>query len=163
MKDRYLEFITGAEQGAIPSGGTPSADEDLINIEYAGDYLAGQPVINGTPAAPTSIVAGTGFVIATLFPSLQDFQMNLVTHVSGSVSGENDVSANPQISAPSKVGIELEIHGESDTNYLKLEHGDGLELNGTRYLMAGSVLKLRCVQLSPLIWREISFNNVGAP
>jgi len=52
-------------------------------------------------------------------------------------SGATDITADPQISAGQNGDI-LTIHGTSDTNYIKLENGTGIELKGGESFTIGN-------------------------
>lgn len=104
-------------------------------------------LVTGSRASPTAVVAGTGVVASTV---------NEIKYIQGS-GGAVDISANPQISAGTFVGQELTLVGRSDTNTVLLEHGDGLELNGSCTLIAGSMIKL---VYDGTMWTEESRNDL---
>lgn len=101
--------------------------------------------VTGTRAAPQAIVAGTGIA----FTGTSWFN---TWYVEGS-GGAVNISANPQIAAGTNVGQELELVGRSNANTVTLEHGDGLDLNGTCVLGESSVLLLRWDGTN---WYEVS-------
>ncbi len=81
----------------------------------------------GTTASPKSIISGTGIVGGTLISTTRATQL---IFVEGSSAGENDISVNPQIEAHTVVGAKLRIVGANTSNFILLENGNGLYLNG---------------------------------
>ena len=94
----------------------------------------GVPVITGTRASPSAIVAGTGVAFSgTVYHN--------TWFIEGS-GGAVTVTANPQIVAGTTVGQELKLIGRNDTNTVTLANGTGLSLNGGAVLAADNVLSL---------------------
>jgi hypothetical protein len=102
-------------------------------------------VATGTSSAPTEI-SSTG--ITALQGADEDIYVD-------TASGEVDVTANPQISAGTVDGQTMRIIGTSDADYIKLEDGDGLRLNGPWLSYESSVLSLRW-DAAGTRWQEVS-------
>lgn len=82
----------------------------------------------GTYALPKTIVDATGIAGATLINSADQFQF---VFVEGDSAGESTITANPQIQAHTVVGARLVVSGKNNTNWISLENGNGLKINGT--------------------------------
>lgn len=93
------------------------------------------------------VVAGDGITASQFAP--------LLYIVNGSAI---DISANPQIAAGLFDGQRLTLVGQSDTNTLTLEDGNGLQLAGaaTFVMGAGDIIELIYIDS---LWREISRSN----
>lgn len=98
------------------------------------------PTLFGSTGSPRSIVAATGIVSGSSHMSTTDSDQ--IIFVVGNSAGENDVSSNPQVSNGTVVGQKMKIVGTSDTNYVKLETGTGLSLNGDWLSFSGSSIDL---------------------
>ena len=142
---RKYDFITGAETSTQPDAGTPTLASDLVTKGYADSTYS--PVVTGTYAAPSAIVAGTGIA----FAGTGYFSIWFIEGSGGAV----DITANPQIVAGTIVGAMLWLVGCSDTNTVKLDHGTGLTLNGSCILGAGAVIQLMWAGAT-LGWTEVS-------
>lgn len=81
------------------------------------------PTVTGSQASPTLITAVGGVT----FAGTNYFNINFIAGDSGAI----DVTANPQITAGTNVGQQLTLIGTHATNTVTLEHGTGLDLNGT--------------------------------
>ena len=90
------------------------------------------PSVTGSPASPSTITAGTGITISDVAEEIIFCEGN---------GGAVDITANPQIGAPTTAGQRVTLIGTSDTNTIKLEDGDGLEMNGTFILQDQSVIR----------------------
>ncbi len=108
------------------------------------------PDVFGTRAAPRSIVASSGIVQGT--GDMSTYARDQVIFVEGDSAGENDVSANPQIEAGTFVGQTMTIIGRSNTDFIKLESGNGLDLNGDWYSYTGCIL---CLVYDGTNWTEL--------
>lgn len=98
-----------------------------------GSSMTGGFVVYGSTISPLVITAAGG-VTST---SDQRALMFLV-----SSGGQVNITANPQISAGTKVGQELRLVGTSDTNYITMQDGNGLSLNGPISLKNHQVIDL---------------------
>ena len=92
------------------------------------------PMITGTRAAPSAIVAGTGIAFT-------GGDYTNIWFVEGD-GGAVDITADPQIAAGTNVGQRLTVIGRNNTNTVTLEHGTGLSLNGTAVLAEDSAIDL---------------------
>lgn len=151
-----LRVKTTADSSMVIGIGTPATNttpnavwigQGASNIKFTTKMAMGGPIVI-TPTSTTSIVAATGITSAQITSS--------ILRVQGS-GGAVDISANPQIAAGTDGQI-LEIHGESNTNTVKLDTGTGLLLAGgaSITLGIGDVIVLRYIGTS---WREISRAN----
>lgn len=147
---RQVEFNTGFETSTQPDVGSPSVSADLITKGYADSTYAKAPVITGSTGSPQSIVAGTGIA----FSNTTGVYLN-VWFIQGS-GGAVDISASPQIAAGGQIGQKLLLIGRSATNTVKLEHSDGLILNGEYTMGLGSTLELMWDGTN---WVEIARNG----
>jgi len=114
---------------------------------------ASAPSAFGTRASPRIIVAATG--ITSGASHMSTTLKNQLVFIEGSISGTNDISANPQISAHTVVGAQLVLVGCNDAKIVLLEHGTGLILNGPANMAADCVLTLWWNGSS---WFEVSRN-----
>lgn len=92
----------------------------LVTAASSGSGTA--PVVTGTRASPSSIVAGTGIA----FTGSSTINVWFISGSGGAVT----VSANPQIAVGSVVGQELKLISRSATNTVTLSDATGLSLNG---------------------------------
>lgn len=83
--------------------------------------------IFGTYAAPKTIVDATGISGATLNSTTAQ---NQIIFVEGDSVGESSISANPQIAAHTVIGARLIVSGKNNTNWISLDNGNGLKING---------------------------------
>jgi hypothetical protein len=123
---REYDFIVGPETSTQPTVSTPSVDEDLISLGYTKQT-------GGTRGSPINITAGggitpTGALIEVMF-------------IQGD-GGPINITANPQIAAPTVTTQILILIGRHDTNTVTFEHSDGLVLNGNITLYADDMLYL---------------------
>lgn len=94
----------------------------------------------GSRATPRSIVNADGVNATDGHMSLTALEQ--VIFVEGSIAGENDVSADPQVEAHTEVGAKIRFIGRNDANPVKFENGTGLALNGECVLTANKILDL---------------------
>lgn len=136
---RFYTFVTGVSQAALPTPSTPSGSSDVISLGFLKS-------VTGSRASPSAIVAGTGIA----FTGSSWLNTWFVQGSGGAV----DISANPQIAAGTTVGQRLLLHGRSDTNTVKLEHGTGVNLKnkGEVYLFADDTIEF---QWDGTNWTEI--------
>jgi len=106
----------------------------------------GGRVTTGTYSAPIEITAVGG--ITALAGTDQDI------YIAG-ISAEVNVTANPQISPGTLDGQTLRLIGQNNSNYVLLENGTGLVLNGIWLSYAESTLTLRWNN-STGVWMETS-------
>ncbi len=92
---------------------------------------SGGYIVYGSPGSPISV--GTSGITA----SSDQRQLYFVNSSGGAVT----VTANPQITAGTIIGQELEIIGTSDTNYPIFNDGNGLSLNGVVELKSYSAIR----------------------
>lgn len=93
------------------------------------------------------VVAGDGLTKA-------QYKYYKVIKVRSSTSGACDISANPQIEAPTLGNPILEIHGSDDTRTVQFDNGNGLALvNGSVILGDGDVLILRYIDN---LWKQVA-------
>lgn len=95
----------------------------------------GEYTVSGTRASPNAIVAGTGISSAMVGTDALR-----VIYVEGS-GGHVDITANPQIAAPSG-SVMAVIIGRNDDQTVQFDDGTGLSLNGPAILAADSMLGL---------------------
>lgn len=107
-----------------------NASSDGFDLIEETDISAtpGPPEIFGSLGSPRSIVSATGIVAGSNHMSVD--ATNQVIFVKGSIAGENIISANPQISDGTVVGMLMYILGADNSNYITLNHGNNLVLNG---------------------------------
>lgn len=72
--------------------------------------------------------------------------------------GAVDLTSNPQIMTPLAIGQRITIWGSSDTNTVKLDDSDGLQLAGGASFTLGlnDCIQLEARSVSPVVWAEIS-------
>jgi hypothetical protein len=146
--DKYSPFIIGdtAYSPIYIVQSTSQTTTSNQRIKLNGDVYIKNREIN-TPSTTYNIVAGTGITLAML--------ENKVIKIQGS-GGAVDISANPQI-ADGIDGQVIELWGKSNTNTVKLDTGNGLQLaGGTSFTLGlGDVIVLRYFSDVDL-WIEIS-------
>lgn len=145
---RAYDFIVGIEASAQPDAGTPTDPNDLITLSFVGTGLAGKRKIVSTYASPTLVTAA-----ASIDPTIEASKDEYLMFIAGNAAPQ-DMSANPQISAPGRAGIRLTLVGTSDSNYVTLENGTGLALNGPCDLVDKSSITLISIDAST--WQEES-------
>lgn len=109
------------------------------------------PTLYGSTGTPRSVVAATG--ITTGASHMSAVATKQIIFVVGSISGESDISANPQITNGTIVGQEMRIVGTSETDYILLEDGNGLSLNGSWNSFNNRTLDL---YWNGTVWSEFS-------
>jgi len=129
------------------SGFQPATAQSLVVVYNATTAPAPTPtptlVPQGTVAAPLNI--GTSGIT----PTSNARQVAFLKSTGGHVT----VTANPQIAAGSAIGNELVLIGQDDTDYITLNDGNGLYLNGAVDLKAKSSIWLIW---DGALWNEIS-------
>lgn len=105
---------------------------------------AGALVANGSGISPQIITASVGI------PATSDQRQLWFVASSG---GAQTVTATPQIQAGTIIGQELYLQGTSATNYIRLQDGNGLSINGPIDLTNnGSILLV----WNGSVWSEIT-------
>ena len=150
--DAISNAQTYAQQAQSAQGFAEDAQTAAESAQASAELAATQVqyTVWGTAIAPKTIVAATGIVGATLINTATRRQ---IIFVEGTGAGETDVSANPQIEAHTVVGAELRIVGANNSNYIKLETGTGLLLNGFWTSDNDNVLDLFW---DGTVWREVT-------
>ena len=92
----------------------------------SGSGAGGSSTIFGSAGTPRTIAA-TGISSSGSHMSTTDFDQIVFVNTSG---GEVDVTTNPQITAGTSVGQKMLVVGTSNDNFILLENGNGLSLNG---------------------------------
>lgn len=103
----------------------------LLPYTLAG--ISGGLTPHGTSVAPIAVTASGG--VSTLGVSRE---LQFIVGSPGAVV----VSANPRVTAGTKVGQELILQGTDNTKTVTLATGNGLDLNGSVVLAAGSRIYL---------------------
>ncbi len=104
---------------------------------------------NATKASPNLISAATGIAISG--------HLREVQFIAGNGGPIDPITHNPQIQAGVTTGQELIIQGTNDTNYVTLNNGTGLDLNGPCKLVEGSRIYL---MWDGTLWGEVSRNDI---
>ena len=115
----------------------------------SGSGAGGSSTIFGSTGSPRTI-SSTGITSAGSHMSVTDFEQIVFVN---SASGEVDVTSNPQITAGTIVGQKLMVVGTSNDNFILLEDGNGLSLNGQWRSFANSALSLFW---NGTVWSETS-------
>lgn len=92
--------------------------------------VSSTPDLFGSRSVPRTIVAGTG--ITSGASDMSTTAPRQIVFIDG--TGGVDITATPQIEAGTVVGQEMRVCGTDDTDYVLLENGDGLSLNGDAQL-----------------------------
>lgn len=124
-------ILTGTNQDLTMLAGSAiilAYDNNSSRWQVVGGSGGGSSTIFGSTGSPRSVVAATG--ITSGASHMSTTASDQLIFVVGSIAGESDISASPQITAGTIVGQKMQIHGTSDTNYIKLEDGTGLSLDG---------------------------------
>lgn len=129
---------TAASNSAIAAAASAvaadaSADAAAISETNAGAFAATAqqyaPVVLGSFGSARVIDPAVGFT--TSAGHYDNNSMNVFVFCAGLNTGDNDISASPQIEAGFADGALLTIIMVSATNFITLENGTGLRLNGT--------------------------------
>ena len=147
-------ILTGTNQDLTMLAGSAiilAYDNNSTRWQVVGGSGGGSSTLFGSTGSPRSVVAATGITSgASHMSTTANKQMVFVV---GSISGESDVSANPQITNGTIVGQEMRLVGTSDANYILLEDGNGLSLNGPWYSYNNDTLDL---YWNGTVWSEFS-------
>jgi hypothetical protein len=145
---RKYDYLVGVEASAQPDAGTPTLPNDLITLSYFETMAAGKRKIVSTYLAPTLVDAGTA-----INPTVEALIDEYLQFIAGNGASQ-DMSANPQVTAPGRAGIRLTLVGTSDANYVLLENGNGLALNGPCEL--GDKDSITLISIDATTWQEES-------
>jgi len=130
----------------MPGSRQVNVNVGIETSPQAGGVVAGKPEMVGSLGSPSSISAGTS--IAHNMNSTDDEAWVFVVGNGGAI----DLSSNPQIAVPTRIGQKLAIIGTSDTNTVKIEHGNGVVQNGE--IILGEKQIIRYMALSLTEWTE---------
>lgn len=144
-KTRAYEFLTGFEASAQPDAGTPTLPNDLVTLSYLDAYSERMKKV-GSMASPVLVSAGTA-----IDPTYEDSKDYYLIYVAGN-GGAVEMSAVPQIVAPPREGIVVQLVGTSNTNTVRLVNGANEKMNGGRALKQYTTLSF--ISLSTLIYQE---------
>lgn len=136
----FIQGTTDAIQflaGSIPFAGQKIDTFYLVNANTVGSAPSNSSayVTYGSPASPLSIDPTAGITVST-----DPLQLRFVKGLA--LGGAQTVTAIPQVANGSAPGQELKLKGTSDTDYLILNDGNGLSLNGTILLKNKSSIVL---------------------
>lgn len=117
-----LVQISGSSYARFLAGSIPQRGQDVyaFGTSVTGGVPASGFVATGSPSSPVTV--GTSGITAPT-----DKQAAVYTVSTG---GAVTATANPRISAGSSMCQELQLFGTSDTNYVVLNDGNGLSMNG---------------------------------
>lgn len=151
--DDLSKPISNATQSAL------NAKQDVLPAGTNGQVLtlvSGLPQWQPSSTAAPSIGGSTGSPISVTssgisFSGTSYSNMKFIASSGGAVN----VTNNPQITAGTNVGQELEIIGTSSTNTVQLNDGNGLDLNGP-WISGSSAMPIRnlVVRWNGSVWYE---------
>jgi len=155
------QYLTAISTSGIPAGAQPACTDlsdaaascatdatNATNISTGALPLARIRVTSGNPGSPNNITAAGGVTANTTIP----FQTIFVQGSGGAVT----ITANPAITTGAVVGQEVTLIGESDTNTLTINDGNGVSQNGPMLLRQNSAITY---QADGTNWVEISRRN----
>lgn len=152
-QDRIYDIDVNVSTPTLPAAGSPASSSDVIHLSYLQANYSGKPVVTGSMASPTDVVAASGIPFAGVS---RDFFHTW--YVQSSTSGEADLASSPQIAAGTVVGQRLRLVGCDDTKTVKLEDGTGLKLSApSRVLSKYSAIDL---EWDGSNWVEVAWNNI---
>lgn len=148
MGNRVVEFNVGIETSSLPDPGVPSESGDTVTLGYANSayHKKRQSPAGNAYGTPQSLSVGT--TIAHDLGATDDWAMVFVVGNGGPIN----LTSNPQVAVPTRIGQMLTVVGTSDVNTVKLEHGDGLVMNGEKILGAKQMVTF--IALSLAEWVE---------
>lgn len=136
MNPRVMDFIVGIEASPQPDAGTPTNPNDVLTLGYFEDTAAGKRRVIGSRAAPEELT-----VAGLTIPALEEYEHDVLAYVAGD-GGPVDVSANPQVVHAFADGDTLELRGCSDVDTVKLNDGNGLDMNSDSIVLKnGSIIR----------------------
>lgn len=97
---------------------------ETLGVKWATPEGGGAYVVYGSRASPTSVTSALGINSTSDQRALMFIQ---------GFGGAVDIAKNPQISAGTDVGQEIQLICRSNTNTVLFEDGNGLDLNGSPY------------------------------
>lgn len=123
--------VTGSYSVTLPLAQATAANQALVN-DGTGvtTWQSLGPELFGTRTAGRAIVAGTG--ITSGASDMSTTALRQIVFVDG--SGGVDITATPQIEAGTIVGQEMRVCGTDDTDWVQLDTGTGLSINGPAIL-----------------------------
>lgn len=146
----YLVQGGPASKIQFVSGFYPIVGQDVYVFYFINQLTVGTPpatgglLAQGSGASPISVHPAVG-----IYPTGDIRQLKYIV----SPGGAQTVTAIPQIQPGSIVGQELWLKGESDTDYLIFNDGNGLSLNGSIQMKLNAAL---CLVWSGVVWEEFS-------
>lgn len=148
MGSRVIELDVTIETSTLPDPGTPSHPSDTVTKGFADSayHKKRQSPAGNAYATPQELAVGD--TIAHGLAATDDWAMVFVAGDGGPV----DLTSNPQIAVPTRIGQMVTVVGTSDVNTVKLEHGDGLVQNGEKIL--GDKQMITYIALSLTEWVE---------
>lgn len=123
---------SGGTKGLViaPAAGDAAAQK-FLKADGTWSAVSGSallPQVFGTTASPRSISAASG--IAAAGSNMSTTASKQLIFLKGASAGLNTIIATPQIQAGTAVGQEMQLSGESSTDYILLSNGNGLALYG---------------------------------
>lgn len=148
MGSRVIELDVTIETSTLPDAGDPVADAEVVTKGYVDSnfHKKRQSPAGNAYGTPQSLAAGD--TIDHDLAADDDWAMVFVAGNGGAVN----LTSNPQIAVPTRIGQMLTIVGTSDVNTVKLEHGTGLHQNGEKIL--GAKAMITYIALSLAEWVE---------
>lgn len=156
IKDESSSVSTAANRIVTGTGADIRfADEAALYLYYDTAQLRWR-IIGGSGG-------GGGVTVTGTFTSPIEISASGITAIQGvsediyvdTASGEVNVTANPQISAGTVDGQTLRITGTSNDNYILLEDGNGLSIQGSWSSYLNNVLSLRW-DSTQSVWTEVT-------
>ena len=123
--------VTGSYSVTLPLAQATAANQALVN-DGTGvtTWQSLTPELFGTRTTGRAIVAGTG--ITSGASDMSTTAVRQIVFVDG--SGGVDITASPQIEAGTVIGQEMRVCGTDDTDWVQLDTGNGLSINGPAIL-----------------------------
>lgn len=148
-----VDVASPADVVSAASGDFLRVANDLSDVSSPANARSNLKIsrVTGSKATPTDVVGSSGIT-----PTSGYFEQMIFVQGSG---GAVDITANPQIAAGTLKGQVLELIGCDDTKYIKLEHGTGLDMNGSINLALNCAIRFRWDETN---WVEVSRSERGA-
>ena len=137
----------------LPSSGQPVSCFALtaVNPGSGGTSVSGGFVAYGSEAMPIAVTAAGGIAATS-----DQRQLWYIQGSNGTSPAPVIISSTPQITAGTKVGQEMRLVGADSTNYVELNTGNGLFLNGPVTLLANQSIDF---EWNGTVWRESDRSN----